>query len=365
MIQISEILILLDELAPFSLQESYDNCGLQAGHREWEVTNCLVSLDITEEVVREAISKKCRLIVSHHPLIFAPVKSLTGETAVERCLELVLKNNIAVIAMHTNLDNASAGLNSYLCEKLGLRPGGMLEPRRGMLRKLVTFCPPEFADKVRQAIFNAGAGHIGNYDQCSYNTQGLGSFRAGEKTDPFVGKKGELHFEQETRIETVFPDYLGPSIISSMLSAHPYEEVAYDIYLLENEYSLAGAGILGYFDEAVEEAAFLRRVKELLDIPVIRHSRLRSLPVRKVAICGGSGSFLIHKAIASGADMFLTADLKYHHYFEADGKIVLADIGHFESEQFAMELLAGYLKKKIPNFAVLISGVNTNPICYY
>jgi hypothetical protein len=252
-----------------------------------------------------------------------------------------------------------------LGEKLGLINLSVLRKTSGILRKLVTFCPVDHADQVRDAIFAAGAGHIGAYDQCSFNAEGFGSFRAGNDADPFVGKIGEIHFEKEVRIETIFPAHLQSYIIKALLDAHPYEEVAYDIYILENEFDQTGAGMIGELPQKVSEVEFLRLIKEKLKVPVVRHSPLLGKQVGKVAFCGGSGSFLIPDAIRNQADFFVTGDIKYHQFFDGDGKIVIADAGHYETEQFTCNLLADYLKKNFANFAVQISETPVNPVNYF
>lgn len=363
--KIKEIISALDTLAPFSLQEEYDNAGLTTGHPEAEVHACLVCLDVTEDVIEEALKYQCDMIISHHPVIFKGIKRLTGRTMTERIVEKAIRGNIALCSIHTNLDNIEQGVNRKFCEKLGLHNTKILRKTGGVLRKLVTFCPVEYAERVREAIFKAGAGHIGEYEQCSFNAEGLGSFRAGDKADPFVGKKGELHFEKETRIETIYPVYREAQVVSALLEAHPYEEVAYDLYPLANDFSLAGAGMTGELVEEQNETDFLARVKSVLNIPVIRHSALTGKTVKRVAVCGGAGSFLIQDAIRSEAEMFITADIKYHQFFDAEGRIVIVDAGHFETEQFTCEILADYLKKKFTNFAVRISETLVNPVNYF
>ncbi len=283
----------------------------------------------------------------------------------ERIVTKAIRKEIAIVSMHTNLDNTRVGVNRIFAEKLGLTELSILRKTRGLLKKLVTFCPSDYAGKVREAIFEAGAGHIGDYDQCSFNAEGSGTFRARDMANPFVGEIGEIHFEKETRIETIFPVYRQKSIISALLKSHPYEEVAYDIYPLDNEFDQAGAGMIGMLEKKMTEIQFLNLLKDVLKVPCIRHSPLLGKKVGKVAVCGGSGSFLLGDAIRQKADFFVSADFKYHQFFDADGKIVIADTGHFESEQFTCDLLADYLKKKFPTFAVLISETPVNPVNYF
>jgi dinuclear metal center YbgI/SA1388 family protein len=362
--KLKEIAAFLERLAPLMYQESYDNSGLQVGDPSMEVTGALVTLDVTEEVVEEAIKKGLNLVIAHHPLIFGGLRSVTGRNMVERVVMKAIKHDIAVYAAHTNIDVVRQGVNGKICEVIGLKNCRILEPVAGRLKKLVVFVPTEHAAKVRQAIFDGGAGVIGNYDSCSYNIEGTGSFRGGESTDPFAGEKGKLHFEPEVRIETIFPEHEKGRVITAMLRAHPYEEVAYDIYPLENKYHEIGMGMVGELEVPMEELHFLNLLKERFKTGVIRHSELLGKQVRKVAVCGGAGSSLLGKAIAEKADVFVSGDFKYHQFFEAGRKIVVADIGHFESEQYTREIFYDLLNKNFPKFAVHLSDVITNPIKY-
>lgn len=361
---VKEISHYLDASIPLALQESYDNAGLLAGDPEEEVSGILITLDVTEDVIREAMSKGFNMIIAHHPIIFNGLKRLTGKNLVERCVMLAIKNDIALYAAHTNLDHLKGGVSYALAEKLGLQDIRTLRPMATGLRKLVTFCPMIHAEEVREALFNAGAGHIGNYDACSYNTEGYGTFRALQGANPFVGKMNSIHNEAEVRIETIFPEWKLPELLEALHKTHPYEEVAYDIYPIENKNPDAGPGVVGSIPEETNTLSFLNYVKETTSIPVLKHTTIHKESVRKLALCGGAGSFLIQDAIRSGADIYITGDLKYHDYFLAEGKIILVDSGHFETEQFAPDILRDILLKKFPNFAVLISEVNTNPVNY-
>ncbi len=361
-IKIADIIEALEAHAPLMLQESYDNAGLICGDRQDTVEKVLITIDITRDVLEEAKTRRCGLIISHHPLIFKPLKNLTGINEVQRLVIDAIRHRISLYAVHTNLDNVHQGVSFALAEKLGLTRLRVLKPAEGMLRKLVTFCPKDHAERVRQAIFDAGAGHIGNYDCCSFNVSGQGSFRGGEGSNPFTGKAGQLHVEDEIRIETIFPAWLESSLLSAMKAAHPYEEVAYDIYPLENKHQRAGSGMIGALKEPMEETTFLAMVKETAGSGVIRYTGIRNRPVKKVAVCGGAGAFLIRQAIQSGADAYITGDLKYHDFFETEGRLLLADIGHYESEQFAKALIYSIISQKFPNFAALISDYSTNPV---
>lgn len=357
---------LIDELecfAPLSYQESYDNAGLICGNVETEIHSALLCLDVTPIVVEEAIQQGCNLIISHHPLIFRGIKKLTGTSDIEKSLILAIQNNIAIYAAHTNLDNVTGGVNAKLAENLGLTKVRILDPLSGDIKKLVCFVPESHAEGVRNAIFEAGAGTIGNYDQCSFNSRGLGTFRAGESAQPFVGEKNKLHEEPEIRIESIFSAHKQRQIVQAMLEAHPYEEVAYDIYALENSNPLKGAGAIGEI-EPMEEMDFLHLVKDRLKAGCLKHTALLNHPVKKIAICGGSGSFLLQKAIREKADVFLSADFKYHDFFEAENKILIIDAGHFETEQFTIDLFYELLIKKFPTFAICLSKTARNPVFY-
>ncbi len=364
-IKIDELLRSLFEEAPLILQESYDNSGLLIGRADQMVSRVLISLDVTEAVVDEAIQKKCGLILSHHPLIFKGLKNLVPSGPVERTVVKAVQHNIAVAAMHTNLDKVIQGVNGKIADKLGLKNRKIMQTEKNLLKKLITFCPVEQAEKVRLALFEAGAGQIGDYDSCSYNLDGFGTFRAGEGTTPFTGEINKLHKETEQRIETIVPVYLINKVLQALFQAHPYEEVAYDIIPLDNEFDQTGSGLIGYLEQAMEEKNFFELIRQQLKTPFLRHSQSIGKPIQKVALCGGSGSFLINHARAANADAYVTADLKYHDFFEADGKLLLVDAGHFETEQFTKELLADIIRKKIPNFAPLISGVDTNAVHYF
>lgn len=362
--KISEIINYLEQFAPKSLQESYDNSGLIVGNPSKEISSALICLDSLEAIIDEAIEQGSELIIAHHPIVFKGLKSITGKNYIERIILKAIKNDIAIYAFHTNLDNIKLGVNLKIGQKIGLNNLQILKPKKGILQKLVFFSPTEHTEKIRNAIFEAGAGEIGNYDSCSFSVSGSGTFRAGNDAEPFVGKKGEIHKEEENRIEFIFPAYKKRNIINALKENHPYEEVAYDVYALENEFSEVGSGMIGDLPVEMAMEDFLDRLKINLKLDCIRHTTLIKEKVSKVAFCGGSGSFLLNDAIAQGADVFVSADFKYHQFFDANNRIVIADIGHYESEQYTPEIIQDYLKEKIPNFATYLSKVNTNPINY-
>ncbi|MXV49806.1 Nif3-like dinuclear metal center hexameric protein [Pedobacter sp. HMF7647] len=362
--RLDELIAHLESFAPLSYQEDYDNAGLIVGDRNQEISAALISLDCIESVVEEAISKGCQLIISHHPIVFRGLKKFNGSSYVERVVMKAIKHNIALYAIHTNLDNVSQGVNKKICDVLGIKNPTILMPKGNILKKLITFCPVDQAEKVRQALFNGGAGQIGNYSECSFNANGTGTFTAGEGANPFVGERFAQHHENEIRIETIFAANQQRQVLIALFESHPYEEVAYDIYPLDNAHQQVGSGMIGNLERETDEMSFLTHVKLQLKAKVIRHTALNGKKVKRVAVCGGAGGFLLKQAISAGADVFITADYKYHEFFDADKKTLIADVGHFESEQFTQELLLEIIRKKFPNFALHLTEQNTNPINY-
>ena len=363
--KLKDIIAAIEESAPFAWQESYDNSGIQVGSPHQEVSRGLVALEVTPAVLKEAVDKECDLVITHHPLIFEGLKRLSGSTPTEEMVMEAIKHDIAIISVHTNIDNSDQGVNFQLASKLGLHKTRILKPARQWLKKLVTFCPVDHAEKVRYAILEAGAGHIGDYDFCSFNLEGRGSFRPGEDANPFVGNVKELHYEKEERIETIFPAHLESPVLQAMKQAHPYEEVAYDIYPLDNAYEKMGSGMIGELEEPLSARDFLEKIKSKLDAGCLRHTEQHAGKITNVAVCGGSGAFLINEAIKAGAEAFVTGDVKYHQFLDVSGKLLLVDAGHYETEQHTRELIQHVIQKKLINFALLISEVNTNPVRYF
>jgi dinuclear metal center YbgI/SA1388 family protein len=361
---IKEILEEIDRHAPLSLQESFDNAGVQAGDVNQPATGALLCLDVTEAVMDEALAKGCNLIIAHHPLAFKPFKSLTGRNYIERCMIRACKHNLVVYAAHTNLDNAAGGVNHYLGERIGLRDIRILSPQKNVLLKLVTFVPEAFAEAVRQALFTVEAGHIGNYDSCSFNLKGEGTFRANANCQPFCGEIGKLHYEKEVRIETILPAFRKDAAVRALRSVHPYEEPTFDIYPLNNHWDTVGSGIVGELPESEDAHHFLLRIKEQFQAGCIKHSALTGKDIRKVAVCGGSGAFLLPEAIASKADVFITGEAKYNDFYDVEDKILLAVIGHYESEICTKDIFYKIISKKFPTFALHLSNVNSNPVKY-
>ena len=361
---IKDITDYLEELAPLNYAEDFDNVGLLIGNYSDSVTGVLVTLDTLEKTVEEAITKKCNLIVSFHPIIFGGIKKLNGNSYVERVVLKAIQNDIAIYATHTALDNSKNGVSAKISEVLGLKNNKILLPKKGILKKLTTFVPIENAEKLRNALFNAGAGNIGNYDRCSFNIDGEGTYRGNQNSNPAIGKKGENHTENETQISVIYESKNEATILTSLQKNHPYEEISYHLLTTENVHQNIGMGMIGDLPTEMEENEFLLFLKEKMKTACIRHSNLINKKIKKVAVLGGSGSFAISDAIKAGADAYVSADFKYHEFFKAENKIILADIGHYESEQFTKNLLVDYLTKKFSNFAIVLSEESTNPIYY-
>ena len=361
---IKDITDYLEELAPLNYAEDFDNVGLLIGNYSASVTGVLVTLDTLEKTVEEAITKKCNLIVSFHPIIFGGIKKLNGNSYVERVVLKAIQNDIAIYATHTALDNSKNGVSAKISEVLGLKNNKILLPKKGILKKLTTFIPVENAEKLRNALFNAGAGNIGNYDRCSFNIDGEGTYRGNQNSNPTIGEKGENHTENETQISVIYESRNEATILASLQKNHPYEEISYHLITTENIHQNIGMGMIGDLPTEMEENEFLLFLKKKMKTACIRHSNLINKKIKKVAVLGGSGSFAISDAIKAGADAYVSADFKYHEFFKAENKIILADIGHYESEQFTKNLLVDYLTKKFSNFAIVLSEESTNPIYY-
>lgn len=363
-VKIQEVTHYLESLAPLNLQESYDNAGLITGNPQTIISGILVTLDCTEDVVEEAIANQCNLIVAHHPIVFKGLKKLTGSNYVERVIIKAIKHDIAIYAIHTNLDNVSHGVNKKISEKVGLKNLAILAPKSNTLSKLVIFAPKKDANHVLEALHNAGAGHIGKYTHCSFQTDGTGAFKPNEFANPHIGEPLKQEFVEETRIEVIFQNDRTNTVLAALKSAHPYEEVAYYLTSLANTNQDVGAGMIGELPSPMPALDFLNQLKISMNLSVIRHTALIDRPIKKVAVCGGAGSFLLSNAIRSKADVFITADFKYHEFFDADNQLIIADIGHYESEVCTKELLQDVLMKKFSNFAIIFSRVVTNPIRY-
>lgn len=362
---VQEVIDIIETEAPLAYAENFDNVGLLVGNKNQKVTNVLVALDTLEAVIDEAIEKNCNLIISFHPIIFKGLKKITGRNYVERVVLKAIKHDISIYAIHTALDNAVNGVNDMICNQLKLKNKRILIPQKETIKKLTTYAPQNEAEALRNALFNAGAGAIGNYSNCSFNIEGTGTYKGNEQSKPSKGKKGSIHKETETKITVTFSKHLESNILKALFSTHSYEEVAYEIITIENTNQNIGMGMIGELDKPYSEKEFLSYIKNKMNTQIVRHSNLLNKPIKKVAVLGGSGSFAINAAKTAGADVFMTADLKYHDFFTAENKILLADIGHYESEQYTKKGLVAILTKKITNFAIILSQINTNPVKYF
>lgn len=363
--RITDLISYLEQIAPLAYQEDYDNCGLLVGDRQSSCTGVVVCLDVVETVVDEAISKGYNLIVAHHPVIFKGLKKITGADYVERLLIKAIQHNIAIYAIHTNLDNIESGVSGVLAKKLNLINTHILSPKKGLLSKLVTYVPVADTDNVLQGIFAAGAGSIGNYSECSYTVTGTGSFKPNEAANPTIGSADKQERVAENRIEIIYPNYLERQVVAALHKNHPYEVPAYDLIALNNKSTDVGSGFIGELEKSMSKEDFMAYISEKLSLSCIRYTTAFQGEIKKIALCGGSGSFLLKTAIASKADVLITADFKYHDFFDAEDRILVCDIGHYESEIHTKELLMDVLTKKFVNIAVVLSSIHTNPIGYY
>jgi len=362
--RVHQIVQVLESFAPLAYQESYDNAGLIVGQLEQEVTGVLICLDSTEAILDEAIATGCNLVIAHHPIVFTGIKKLTGKNYVERVLLKAIKNDIAIYAMHTNLDNVYAGVNFEIARQIGLTNIQILSPKTGMLNKLSTFVPKESIEIVRNALFNAGAGAINNYSNCSFTSEGIGTFKGNDQSQPHIGKPNVLELVDENKLEVMVSNQLLPTVLKALIAAHPYEEVAYEVVAIQNASKEIGAGMIGDLVISMDELAFLELLKRQFNCKSIRYTSLLNKKVKRIAICGGAGSFLLTGAKSAGADVFISSDFKYHEFFDADNQLVIADIGHFESEQHTINIFYQILTEKFPTFAVRKTNLNTNPINY-
>ncbi len=362
--KVNDVTSALESLAPRAYQESYDNAGLITGSGQTELTGVLICLDSTEKVIDEAIEKNCNMVVAHHPIVFKGLKTFTGKNYVERVIIKALKHDIAIYAIHTNLDNVRQGVNEEIADRLELSERSILIPKANTLSKLEFYCPKQAVDSVKKSVFASGAGQIGNYDNCSFESEGIGSFRPLEGAQPETGQIGALSKEEEVKLELIFPSHLQYTVVAAMKEAHPYEEVAHQITRMSNDNQEVGSGIIGVLDSEENSLDFLARLKVIMEAKVVRHTAICKEKIRKIAIVGGSGSFAIMAARARGADVLVTADIKYHEFFDADGQLLIADIGHYESEHYTSKRLQQFLSKKFPSFALLLSEHNTNPVNY-
>ena len=362
--KIKDVTNYLESFAPLSMQENYDNSGLILGDSNNDVSAILITLDCTEEIVEEAINTGCNLIVAHHPIIFKGLKKINGKNYIERTVVKAIKHDIAIYAIHTNLDNIKEGVNYKIAERIGLKNLEVLLPKKDQLRQLIFYCPKKNAKKIKNSLFQVGAGNIGDYENCSFSYKGKGTFKPSTKSNPFIGENDKINEENEEAIAIIFPKYKEDIIIKTLKLNHPYEEIAYQLYIIDNLDGDIGAGLIGDLEEEQQANLFLKALKKDLNTKCVRHTSILSKKIKKVAVCGGSGSFLLAQAKMIGADIFISSDFKYHEFFDAEKSIIIADIGHYESEQFTKDLIYDLLTKNFATFAIRLSQINTNPIKY-
>lgn len=365
MTKVKDITTYLEQWAPPAYQESYDNSGLITGTHDTKIEGILTTLDCTEAVVDEAIARKCNLIVAHHPILFRGLTRLNGNNYVERTIIKAIKNDICIYAIHTNLDHVHTGVNAKIAERLGLVNTRILTPKTGLLSKIETFVPQDHTLQVLEALHHAGAGHIGNYSHCSFRVIGKGTFLPNTSAKPTIGQHNQKEEVQEDKIELIFPTHMKAGILSALKAAHPYEEVAYYVQSVQNEHQEVGSGQIGDLVQPLTQEAFLQHLKTQINVSMIKYTALTAEKIQKVAVCGGAGSFLLKDALQAGADAFVTSDFKYHEFFDAERKIMIADIGHYESEAYTKDLICAYIREKFPNIATYLSEVNTNPVQYF
>ncbi|MFY8188161.1 MAG: Nif3-like dinuclear metal center hexameric protein [Flavobacterium sp.] len=363
--KLKEFCAQLDAIWPLAYAETYDNVGLLVGDVNSEITGVLVCHDALEACVDEAIHNNCNVVVCFHPILFSGLKKITGKSYVEKAVMKAIKNDVAIFAIHTALDNHPKGVNKIICDRLGLLNSKVLIPKEQYIKKLVTFTPAENFDHLREALFKAGAGTIGNYDKCSFSSDGVGTYRGGEDSNPVIGAKHELMQATEKKLEVTFEKHLQNKILTALFEHHIYEEVAFEIYSLDNLHQNIGLGRIGILPEPMDEISFLNLVKSTFGCGIIRHSTFLGKKIQKVAVLGGSGASAIKNALQQGAEAFLTADLKYHDFYTAENQLLLCDIGHFESERFTKNYIVEILTKNFPNFAIILSEQNTNPVKYF
>ncbi len=362
---VREITSCLEQWAPLAYAEDFDNVGLLVGDLDQKIERALITHDAIETVIDEAIKEKCKLIICFHPIIFQGLKRITTSTYVERAVAKAIKNDIAIYALHTALDVQLYGVNKGLADALQLSNRKVLIPSKGSLIKLNTYVPHAHLKTVQEALFSAGAGALGNYSECSFSSEGTGSFMPLEGSSAYVGKKGNRHAEPETQLQVVLPKHYKNKVISALQLFHPYETVAYELSVLENTRTDLGMGCMGQLPNPIEEQDFFKDLKNILNTPMLRHSGFMGKKIERVALLGGSGSFAINAAKHQNADVFITADLKYHDFFKSENKVLLIDVGHYESEQFTKKIIMEFLSKNFPNFAFISSKTDTNPVHYF
>ena len=361
---VKDIIKLLDDKYPFCYAEDYDNVGLIIGDEQNKVKGIIVCLDAIESVIDEAIEKNCNVIVSFHPIIFEGLKKITNTNYVEKAVNKCIKDNISLISIHTAMDNSIVGVNKIICDKLKLNKTRILIPKKGTIKKLTTYVPEKNLEDLKNKLYTSGAGTIGNYDECSFSVKGIGTFKGNSKSNPIIGKKGSQTKIEEVKVTFTFPAHKEQQVLQTLKINHPYDEYAFEIISTENINKDIGLGMIGELDKGMSENEFINYIKIKMNTKIIRHSELTGRSIKTVAVLGGSGSFAINNAISENVDVYITSDLKYHDFFKADKKILLTDIGHYESEQYTKNAIHTYLTEKITNFAIVLAETNSNPVKY-
>ena len=363
--KIKEFINEFEQIIPVRQAEDFDNVGLLCGNPDREITGILIAHDALENVIDEAIEKKMNFVFCFHPIIFSGLKSITGKNYVEKAVLKALENKIALYAIHTAFDNDYFGVNYKICEVLGLKNQQVLMPKKNQLKKLEVYVPTDSAEILRNALFVAGAGNIGFYDECSFTIKGDGTFRPLEGSNPVTGTHNERENANEVLINVIFEDYKTNQILFAMKENHPYEEVAYQLITLENDNQYTGLGRYGDLEQEMDELDFLTFIKQKFNIDIIRHSSLNNKKIRTIGVLGGSGASGIKAAMSAKCDAYITGDVKYHDFFFAEGKMLICDIGHFESEQFVVQQLFEILSEKFTTFAIAKTTQKTNPVNYF
>ena len=366
---IGELTTYLEDWAPPGAAWERDNVGLQIGSREKKLKNILLCLELNQEVLNEALDKKCNFIFTHHPLIFNPLKRIDTQKDLQaKLIEVIIKNDLTVYSAHTNLDFTKDGVSFELAKTLKLKNINFLETEESNQFKVVLFVPEKYLEKVAGAVFSAGGGIIGEYKNCSFRLKGEGTFQGSEKSNPAIGKKLRMEKVEETRLELIVDSWNLKKVISALMKTHPYEEPAYDVYPLKNRNVNYGEGAIGELTAKMNEKQFLGHVNKSLKTEAVRFCRGKNTSIQKVAVCGGAGSGLLKSAVAAGADAFITADIKYHTFHDALGNILLIDAGHYETEIFSLNAVQKKIETyfgKNRNIKVYKYSRSTNPIKFY
>ena len=363
---IKDVTTFLEQKFPLYLQEDFDNCGVQCGDVRQEISGAMVCFEMSEQVIDEAIDKGCNLVISHHPLMLKRgICKIVPTDRVGAMICKALAHNMVLYSMHTNIDSGEGGGNDAFAEKLRLRNVKVLEPHKGMYRKLVVFVPKENAETLKSALFAVGCGVQGNYDSCGYTLHGQGQFRPLEGANPHIGEENHLEHVDEERVEMIYPTGLQRAVVQAIYDNHPYEEPAFDLLPLENESRTIGLGRIGELPKELPVSDFLGYLKDNLGFIHCRYCGDETKMIRKVAVCGGGGSSFIDLAIASGADAYVSGDFKYHDFFKSYQKTLLVDIGHYEGEFFIKNIIFNLLNEKFSTFATLISKMESLEVKFF